>query len=154
MRLKRKAREAERTNAAPKEMMWMLDVRKIEKGESSLSLGPELVTKPGNFAGAFKAGDRVMELVFQSTNTRQTIAILRNLKKMFLELKQKGYAGIYGDTSNTALINQAEKIGATVISAPLSGKIVSKTAYAVNMLRLKYPKKYLLKPVKRVIIKF
>jgi hypothetical protein len=147
-------RRKRETRATPVISYERFNVIRIMNRNAGLCLDPVFVTKPEKFKGVFAKGDKVLEVAFHAENPKSAYLVLNEFRKKFGQLKERGYAGFYGDTSNTVLLTQAKKIGAEVIEAPLLERGASKTAYAIDTLISDYPKKYLLKPVKRIVFRF
>lgn len=81
---------------------------------SSFHGDPVVVRRPGKYRGIFRSGEAVLNVHFNAPTPRETAYLLREALRDVPLMKECGYKGIVGTTSNQSLIRFAQKLGATV----------------------------------------
>lgn len=120
-----------------------------------LIVGQErIVEDPGEFDNQFREGDRVLQIHFRVDNPRDFASLFNDMMSKLPGHKKAGYAGFYGDTPVTPIINHAERREDMVVIDPPedAAERISKT-YHKAVKQEGYPAEYDGKPVKRLIMR-
>lgn len=114
-----------------------------------------IVKRPQEFGGVFQSGEKVLRVHVDSTNRRELLTILRKYSEERHMLKENGFAGMYGDTSNPQIINAFTKMFEARQMTPPPEAIIEARKYYEQKVRLRgYPPEYLETPVKRLCVRF
>ncbi len=136
-----------------------------------------IVRNPAEFDGLFKKGEKILYIHVdlrgkdQKLKEKEGVRLIRSFKKlgvasrnpeaqeskMLKELKAQGYVGLCGDTPTTTIANlfvlaKGKNLGNEPI--PSVVKLREKARYLLNMFFRGYPKKYLKRPLQRVVFRF
>lgn len=96
----------------------------LGRPDSRIKMSGVIVRNTKDFGGIFKGGQRVMRVHVQSANPREIILRLKFLKEEVLpKLKEKGFAGIFGDTMTRSVAKRfVENFGARAMEPPAHAK--------------------------------
>lgn len=126
---------------------------------------PIIVKNPKIYRGLFKKGERILYVHFELTNKnisvkqRDAVRLVRSLKdpSILQSMKDAGYVGLCGDTPTTTIAKLFEmaggkNLGSEVIPKPVKAR--EKARYLLHMVGRGYPKKYLTRPLQRIVFRF
>lgn len=126
---------------------------------------PTVVKNPKLYGHLFSKGERILYVHFELTNKndsikqRDAVRLVRALKdpSNLQSMKDAGYAGLCGDTPTTTLAKLFEmaggkNLGNSVIPKPIKAR--EKARYLLHIMGRGYPKKYLTRPLQRIVFRF
>ncbi len=93
-----------------------------------------------------------MQLHLTAIHPMIAAQLLRTAKNLFPQLKQNGFAGLYGDTPNDVVANYLiKRWNGIETTAPRDARQATRHAYNA---RTEFPAKYRRTKIRRIIIKF
>jgi hypothetical protein len=126
---------------------------------------PTIVKDPKLYGGLFKKGEKILYVHFELTNKnnsvkqRDAVKLVKTLRdpSILQSMKDAGYVGMCGDTPTTSLAKLFEMAGGKNLGSsaiPAGIKAREKSRYLLHMLGRGYPKKYLTRPLQRIVYRF
>ena len=121
------------------------------------------VVIPKNFDNKFRIGQKVLFLHFEvylrnnmATMRRDIISLVRLLEQNAAKLKAQGFAGVYGDTPNSTLLNNLQRRfrNAVIIDPPKRDQVIARNIWVNNIDARGYSERYRLAKVQRMVIVF
>jgi len=129
-------------------------LKKVLPESAFSSPSPVHVAESGDFGGLFRSGESVVQVHIDEV-TRKSVPALSHLGESFRTLRDRGFSGMFGDTQNERIVEFAKAhYNATVIDTPKKEAERAAANYAKHAEHHGFPKEYMGKPVKRVMIRF
>jgi len=151
LELSRQARQLKKLGV----VIWKPDERPEYSPEEPFIVAYErVVSDPSEFGGIFHKGETIIQLHFLAHKPQDMIWVFRDLMEKIPRHKEAGYAGFYGDTCVTPLIEHAKRMtGVEVIDPPAEAARQTSATYHQCVKREGYPAEYDRKPVRRVVMR-
>lgn len=86
------------------------------------------VGNPKVYGGVFKRGDRILAVHFFARSPRDAFRLLVESVKILPRLKEAGYVGLYGDTTNAQLPKVIVRHAGFVIEPPAYKNVLTRIA--------------------------
>ena len=113
------------------------------------------VAMPSEFGNHFEKGSKVFEFHISKGNPNEFVeALLFFRREHAAKLRELGFSGIYGDTTNSALVNFFKRNLAAFEVEPPESAVQELQANLRDEVARGLPEKYLNTPVRRIILKF
>ena len=115
----------------------------LEVGQTRICGVRGFVGNPKAYGGAFQRGDRIVVCHFFSRNPKEAFRLLVESGKILPMLRDAGYKGIYGDTTNGQLLRVFMRHSGYVIEPPAYKNVLTRIAVALLALWNLVPERYL-----------
>lgn len=98
---------------------------------------------PKVYNGVFKRGDRILAIHFFARSPRDAFRLLVESVKILPRLKEAGYAGLYGDTTNAQLPKVIVRHAGFVIDPPAYKNVLTRIAVMLLAMWNVVPERFL-----------
>lgn len=115
----------------------------IDHGQTRVVGVRAFVGNPKAYGGAFKRGDRIVAVHFFSRNPKEAFRLLVDAGKLLPMLRDAGYRGIYGDTTNAQLPRVFMRHAGFVIDPPAYKNVLTRIAVLLLALWNVVPERFL-----------
>lgn len=131
----------------------------LESENFIISGDAKTVSSGKHCQNAFKRGEKILAAHFDTktpvpASAREALLLLKKFVSLFPELKRQGYAGLVGDTSNSAIVSSFRKHGAQIMLPSRLAQVQARRRYKIAVREHNYPAKYVQGPVQRIIMRF
>ncbi len=115
----------------------------IDYGKARVVGVRAFVGNPKVYGGAFKRGERILALHFFARSPRDAFRLMVESVKMIPELRDAGYMGVYGDTTNAQLPKVVVRFAGFIVDPPAYKNVLTRIAVMLLALWNIVPEKYL-----------
>lgn len=115
----------------------------IDYGQARVVGVRACVGNPRVYGGAFKRGERILAIHFFARSPRDAFRLLVESVKILPKLRDAGYSGLYGDTTNAQLPKVIVRYAGFVVDPPAYKNVLTRIAVMLLALWNVVPEKYL-----------